>query len=393
MLEHHIWEQGYDPRSCTRHNGFRNFFRRANEQQPLHLHFLMNHNIQYHAYRAKKCNIPTTRIVTLEPFSFHGRRTETYKIPVLRFIWKENEAVNSACLALRCCTYSYSAKLRHLSLPLLTDINKAQIRQGRVAWCAKERTWQWTTIALTHIHPSLSPPEAYHFNQTAPLRTDLPRAAFNALLLPADLAASQHAIKPLRCSGCSIWFSNYETLTEHRCFQKSNLDKSDCGSDYRIPITYDLEIYKEPYTLLVCEACMMFFTNTACLQSHQQICTRNPIAGQMYGWRSSYSRVRPWRTSVPSGTYRSLNLLGTPFRKLRAGCDDCIKHFFPQGGWIGAAEQAQQWNLLLRWTRLTLSLALRKIYQNAQIVATMKVWNQSKLSTQGADLRGHLLSF
>ena len=195
----------------------------------------------------------------------------------------------------------------------------------------------------------------------------------------------------MKCNCCKIWFSNYEPFCEHVCYHSSNLGPFPCGSAFQIPLFLVLDLYDEGLEILVCEACVMFFCTVACLQTHQQICARNPQAGIMRGWRSSYGNIRPWRTLEPVHHFRSFFVTGAPFRRLRAGCEDCLGLLHPSGRWLGASSHAEDIRRTLIWATWTISLMLRRAYQNRQVKPTLLHLQKGNLPGQYAEIRNLLL--
>ena len=393
MLDYQIHEQGFNPRECSGYGKFRNFFRRAREEHTFHLHYLADGTVTFKERLYVPENDLFCEIATLTPMQIHGRVMEVYRLPTLTSFWLKTQSAQkeivTASLPLHCCAFGYNCKLGNKSVSLTTQITAAQIRQGEVIWCSKARAWQWAKV---HCHPFIGKPLGapchgpvfYH---------DLPQEAWGQLELPDELPATIFAVRPLKCNWCKIWFSDYETLIEHTCFHESNLGPFQCMSAERITVTINFELQVDKVEILVCEACMMFFCTLTCLLTHQQICSRNPQQGLMKGWRSSYGCIRPWLTLEHGVDFSSLLITGTPFRKLRAGCDDCLQVLQPAGMWMGAEVHAKQVQHTLTWTRWCLSLVLRRTYQNSQTRPLLRFLRDSGLLKKSFVVRDLLLEF
>ena len=137
----------------------------------------------------------------------------------------------------------------------------------------------------------------------------------------------------------------------------------------------------------------MFFFSTPCLQSHQRICKRNPRIKSIYSWKLAYGCIRPWRTLNSSETPTTLFLQGTPFRKLRPGCENCLRALTPEGSWLGAKEQAKASRFLLMWTRLTFYISLRRIYQDKMVAPLILMIRNNKSLFHNREVVDLLLAF
>ena len=138
---------------------------------------------------------------------------------------------------------------------------------------------------------------------------------------------------------------------------------------------------------------MMFFCNVACLLMHQQVCSLQPQSGLMRGWRSSYGNIRPWQTLRPHQNFTSLYIRGTPFRKVRAGCEDCLDVLQPLGRWLGAGEHAKKICRTLIWATWTISLTLKRAYQNRNVKPMLQHLLINRFLTKYNELRNLLLDF
>ena len=383
MLEYQSFEQGRDPRRCRNPHQFRSFFMRMKRSHPLHLHALTSNVLSIQQLKDLPEDIDCCKVTALATLSSVGRRVEAYRLPTITYFWIKQTAnrahLISSCLKLHCCAYGLSSKLQIQTITALTNLNAFQTMENGTLWCTNRRSWFWVKKRLQD-------------HKNAPI-TQCPMEVKHVLQMPMDLAGNLFAIRPTRCNRCKIWFSDHETLSEHRCFRTSNLGPFPCGSRQRIQLTVDFDLSLEPFEILVCECCMMFFCEPSCLQTHQQVCDRRPLPGAMKGWRSSYGCIQPWLTLDPADGKGSLLLTGTPFRKLRIGCEDCLRTLAPAGLWLGAAEQAKNIKQTLTWTRWTMALYLRKFFQNKQVLPTLRFLRQQRTQHCSTEIRNFILSF
>ena len=379
MLQIHIHEQGRDPRTTQRAVNFRSFFRHACRKVPMHLHNLATEHIEFNELRnfLPPENV-YCKVIGLEPVYFHGRITEMFRVPAYTFFWKNTQnAIGTACLPLHCCAYGYSAKLGRAVVPLLTTLTAAHIGQDNVVWCSQARTWSWKHVPLPHMRNDVN---------------DLPVVVWDDLQPPRFLAACWHGIRPLWCFCCQVWFSNYVRFAEHVCFAEQNLGPHYCGSSERIAITPVFETQPHDADMVMCEACMMLFCHIHCLQKHQQICTRNPLIGAMIGWRSSYGLITPARTAQPR-FYQSFLITGTPFRKLRLGCEHCVWKFYPCGHWIRADKHIKKWWVALGWVNWTVSLVIRHYCAGKHMLAASRSLREQAKYRISRDVKSNIFIF
>ena len=145
--------------------------------------------------------------------------------------------------------------------------------------------------------------------------------------------------------------------------------------------------------MLVCEDCMMFFFSTPCLQNHQSICKGNNRNKSENSWRLAYSCVRPWRTLRADEANAALYLQGTPFRKLRPGCENCLRTLSPEGLWLGAVERAEAHLHLLKWTKFVVYLTLRRVYQDKMISPLYRLVKSNRTLLQNQEVVDHLKTY
>jgi len=84
---------------------------------------------------------------------------------------------------------------------------------------------------------------------------------------------------------------------------------------------------------------------------------------------------------------------GTPFRKLRPGCENCLRTLSPEGIWLGAVERAEAHQQLLKWTKLVVYLTLRRVYRDKMISPLFRLIKSNRSLIQNQEVVDHLKTF
>ena len=92
-------------------------------------------------------------------------------------------------------------------------------------------------------------------------------------------------------------------------------------------------------------------------------------------------------------TSLALYLQGTPFRKLRPGCESCLRTLSPEGIWLGAMERAEAHQHLLKWTKLVVYLTLRRVYRDKMISPLFRLIKSNRSLIQNQEVVDHLKTF
>jgi hypothetical protein len=89
----------------------------------------------------------------------------------------------------------------------------------------------------------------------------------------------------------------------------------------------------------------------------------------------------------------ALYLQGTPFRKLRPGCENCLRALSPEGIWLGAVERAEAHQHLLKWTKFAFYLILRRVYQDKMISPLFRLIKSNRTLLHNQEVVDHLKTF
>ena len=89
----------------------------------------------------------------------------------------------------------------------------------------------------------------------------------------------------------------------------------------------------------------------------------------------------------------ALYLQRAPFRKLRPGCENCLRALSPEGTWLGAVERAEAYQQLLKWTKFVVYLLLRRVYQDKMIAPLFRLIKSNRTLLQNQEVIDHLKTF
>ena len=397
MLEEQIQEQGRDPRSLKTALQLRGFLNRANKTIPFYLETLAELERPVNTVPLLFRSHTVVTIHSLRKLTNADKQPRKYRIPALKHFWLEQEQgqtkLVTACLPLHCCTFGFSIKLKLHYTHLMTTLTSELCKNDGALWCSRSRAWHWDKLCITNVPSIFLQPRSTDFHATQLQLTDAPPEVEVYFQLPTHLSANLAAIKPLRCDKCKLWFKDYLQLVAHTCFHKSNLGPHPCGSEKRIQLTAEFELRRDNEDILVCEDCMMFFFSTPCLQNHQSICRSDDHSRCKNSWKLAYGCVRPWRTLMANEANHALYLQGTPFRKLRPGCENCLRTLSPEGIWLGAAERADAHQHLLKWTKFVFYQTLRRVYQDKMISPLFRMIKSNRTLLQNQEVIDHLETF